>query len=105
LRISDRDNPNERRNKRQNKAETVYKILILTVVIIPLSMIATQVFRKANALHNSTTTATVCKIQIHGIEAASCAKFGGYNIATKDGLNQIHHSLQPRKIQLGQDCC
>jgi hypothetical protein len=44
-----------------------------------------------------------CKLKIHGIEAASCAKFGGYNIATKAGLNQIHHPLQHRKIQLGQE--
>jgi hypothetical protein len=106
LRISDRANPYEPRNKRQNKAEKVYKFLILTIVMIPLSMKATQVFRKANALHNSTTTATACKYKIHRIQAASySAKFGGYNIATKADLNQIHYSLQHRKIQLGQENC
>jgi hypothetical protein len=76
---------------------------MLTVVNIPFSMIATQVFRKASELHNSAPTATACKLKIHGIKAASCAKFGGYNIATKAGLNQIHHPLQHRKIQLGQE--
>jgi hypothetical protein len=94
LRISDRDNLNERINKRQNKADKVYTFHILTVVMRRVSMTATQVLQKANALHNSTTTATACEPIIHGIPAASCANVVGYNA----GLKHIHHPLQHKKF-------
>jgi hypothetical protein len=101
LRISDRDNLNERINKRQNKAENVYTFQILTVVMRRVSMTATQVLQKANALHNSTTTATACEPIIHEIPTVSCGNAVGYNA----GLKHIHYSLQHKKIKLGQENC
>jgi hypothetical protein len=98
LRISDRDNLNERVNKRQNKADKVFKFHILTVVVRRVSVTAaTQVLQKANALHSSTTTAT--EAIIHGIPTVSCGNVVRYNA----GLNHIHHPLQHKKIKLGQE--
>jgi hypothetical protein len=99
LRLSDRDNLNDRVNKRQNGADKVYKFHTLTVVVRRVSVTATQVLQKANALHSSTTKATASEAIIHGIPTVSCGKVVGYNA----GLKYIHHPLQHKKIKLGQE--